>query len=176
MSVLSDVFSRLAVGTINIAEAKNLLSQDLFYPGSPFMPGVYLNIEDVTVHILVHSHVEDLSSNNDDLCRIKFEHKLTCVNTTCELFDIPEVTADSNSTQHFRATYDHTISMKFLVEQYWRTLADDHGRSFACQACGARKVGKEKLHTRHYCSSCLSQVLCISTLTHICYSEDMIMT
>lgn len=112
------------------------------------MPGVYLNIEDVTVHILVHSHVEDLSSNNDDLCRIKFEHKLTCVNTTCELFDIPEVTADSNSTQHFRATYDHTISMKFLVEQYWRTLADDHGRSFACQACGARKSWeRETTHT-----------------------------
>lgn len=145
VSVLGDVFSRLVVGTINIAEAKNQLSQDLFYPGSPFMPGVYLNIEDVTAHILVHSRIEDLSSVSDDLCRIKFEHKLTCVNTTCELFDIPQVTADSNSTQHFRATYDHTISMKFLVEQLWRTLADDHGRSFGCQICGVRARWERKI-------------------------------
>ena len=105
----------------------------------------YLNIEDVTAHILVHSRIEDLSSVSDDLCRIKFEHKLTCVNTTCELFDIPQITADSNSTQHFRATYDHKISMKFLVEQFWRTLADDHGRSFGCQICGVRARWERKI-------------------------------
>ena len=138
VSVLGDVFPRIAGGTIDVAEAKALLSEDVFSINSRFEHGTFLNIFDVISHILRHSRVEDLTSTSDDLCVTKVVRKKICVNPICENFEKEIVSEEGIDVQHYRPAYDHTKGVQSVVDQFWDDESEDHGRSHSCFECKMR--------------------------------------
>lgn len=138
VSVLGDVFPRMAGGTIDVAEAKVLLSEDVFCINSEFKYGDLLNIFDVTTHILQHSRLEDLTSISDDLCVTKVVRKKICLTPICTNFKKEVINGEGIDVQNFRSAYDHTKGVQNLMDQFWNDESDDHGRSQQCFECGIK--------------------------------------